>query len=57
MKENSGSQDQIWAAYGGFNSIEFKKNHEFNVKKLTLTTSKINKLKVQEGLCRKNTGC
>ena len=44
MKENSGSQDQIWASYGGFNSINFKKNNEFNVKKLTLSNSKINKL-------------
>ena len=44
MKENSGSQDQIWASYGGFNSIDFKKNNEFNVKKLTLSNSKINKL-------------
>jgi D-glycero-alpha-D-manno-heptose-7-phosphate kinase len=44
MKENSGSQDQIWASYGGFNSIDFKKNNKFNVKKLTLSNSKINKL-------------
>ena len=44
MKENSGSQDQIWASYGGFNTIDFKTNNEFKVKKLTLSNSKINKL-------------
>ena len=44
MKENSGSQDQIWAAYGGFNSIEFNKKNEFNVKKISLSKSKMNKL-------------
>ena len=44
MKENSGSQDQLWASYGGFNSILFKKNNEFNVKKLTISRSKVNEL-------------
>jgi len=44
MKENSGSQDQIWASYGGFNTIDFKRNNEFKVKKITLSDSKINKL-------------
>ena len=44
MKENSGSQDQIWASYGGFNTINFNKNSNFNVKKLPLSSSKINKL-------------
>ena len=26
IKENVGMQDQVWASYGGFNSIKFKKN-------------------------------
>jgi D-glycero-alpha-D-manno-heptose-7-phosphate kinase len=44
MKENSGSQDQIWASYGGFNSIEFNNKDKFKVKKIPLTKSKVNKL-------------
>ena len=34
LKENCGSQDQIWAAYGGFNIINFKQNNTFVVNKL-----------------------
>ena len=44
MKENSGSQDQIWASYGGFNSIEFNKKSKFKVRKIPLIRTKINKL-------------
>ena len=35
MREKSGSQDPIWASYGGFNSINFERNN-FSVKKLNL---------------------
>ena len=31
LKENCGSQDQIWASFGGFNIIRFKKNGSFTV--------------------------
>ena len=43
MKEKCGSQDQIWAAYGGFNSIEFK-GKSFKVKKLGINKSKLSNL-------------
>ena len=36
LKEIVGSQDQVAAAYGGFNSIKFHKDGSYNVKKLTL---------------------
>lgn len=34
LKEPGGIQDQIWAAYGGFNSIHINQNGKFNVKPL-----------------------
>ena len=37
MKESVGSQDQIWAAHGGFNLIKFEKNKYF-----------INKIKISD---------
>ena len=43
MKEKCGSQDQIWAAYGGFNSIQFK-GKSFRVKRMILTKSKLENL-------------
>ena len=43
MKENSGSQDPIWASYGGFNSIKFHKN-DFSVKKININKIKLNQL-------------
>ena len=43
MREKCGSQDPIWASYGGFNSIKFKDN-SFNVKKLDISVSKLNLL-------------
>ena len=43
MKEKCGSQDQIWASYGGFNSIEFK-NRNFKVKNLGLEKTKLKNL-------------
>ncbi len=43
MKEKCGSQDQIWASYGGFNSIEFE-GKSFKVKKLGINKSKLSNL-------------
>ncbi len=34
LKENCGSQDQVWASYGGFNIINFKKNGNFTINKI-----------------------
>ena len=43
MNEKSGSQDPIWASYGGFNSIKFYKN-KFFVKKMDISKIKLNEL-------------
>ena len=44
VKETVGCQDQINAAYGGFNKIEFKKNGDINVNPVTLTVERIKTL-------------
>ena len=36
LKEIVGSQDQVAAAYGGFNSIKFHKDGSYNVKKINI---------------------
>ena len=43
MREKSGSQDPIWASYGGFNSINFYKNN-FRVNKINLSKKQLNKI-------------
>ena len=40
LRENVGVQDQIAAAYGGFNKIEIDKDGEFRVIPMTLTTQR-----------------
>jgi D-glycero-alpha-D-manno-heptose-7-phosphate kinase len=42
--ETVGSQDQIAAAYGGFNHIKFKKDNSFSVNKVSADKDKILKL-------------
>ena len=44
LKENCGSQDQIWAAYGGFNIINFKKNGNFTINKINKKKNNIEDL-------------
>ena len=44
MHENCGSQDQIWASYGGINFIKFQKNGNFIVNKLKIENSYKNAL-------------
>jgi len=43
IKENVGSQDQVAAAFGGFNNIKFSKNN-FHVNQLPLSKEKLKKL-------------
>lgn len=40
IKENVGSQDQITAAFGGFNKIEFYGDQEFQIRPVTLNPEK-----------------
>ena len=43
-RENVGSQDQINAAYGGFNRIRFHKNGKFSVKPISISQARKNEL-------------
>ena len=49
LKESGGIQDQIWAAYGGFNSIEISKNGDFTVKPMPLSDEF--KKELQDSMC------
>jgi D-glycero-alpha-D-manno-heptose-7-phosphate kinase len=44
IKETVGSQDQILAAFGGFNYIEFKRDGSFNVEPVTLPRERLKDL-------------
>ena len=44
LKENCGSQDQIWASFGGFKIINFKKNGSFIVNKVNISKKGIRSL-------------
>ena len=44
LKETVGSQDQILAAYGGFNHITFHPGGEFSVRPMTLTRDHVKEL-------------
>ena len=44
IKECVGSQDQISAAYGGFNEIEFNKDSSFSVQPLVVERERLNNL-------------
>jgi D-glycero-alpha-D-manno-heptose-7-phosphate kinase len=44
LKETVGSQDQISAAYGGFNHISFLPNGTFSVRPITLTQERLKEL-------------
>lgn len=40
LQENVGSQDQVWAAYGGLNRIEFHPSGSFDVRPVVLTPAR-----------------
>lgn len=44
LKESGGIQDQIWAAYGGLNSIQIHNNGQFTVNKLPVSDKFISEL-------------
>jgi D-glycero-alpha-D-manno-heptose-7-phosphate kinase len=44
LKEKVGCQDQIWAACGGFNRIEFLRNGSFNISPIILLPERRNEL-------------
>ena len=44
LKETVGSQDQVSAAYGGFNIIKFSRGGEISVRPMTLTQERIKEL-------------
>lgn len=51
LNENVGSQDQISAAYGGFNKIIFHKDDSFDVVPVTLNISRRDELRSHLMLC------
>ena len=48
LKENVGAQDQIWAAYGGTNLIEFRQDGTFHVTPIIMTPKR--RLEIQSHL-------
>jgi D-glycero-alpha-D-manno-heptose-7-phosphate kinase len=44
LKENVGSQDQILAAYGGFNRVDFLTSGEISVKPVTINPTRVEEL-------------
>src|SRR3989344_3502961 len=44
VKENIGSQDQVAAAFGGLNRIDFNGNHKISVTPITIKSNRMNEL-------------
>jgi D-glycero-alpha-D-manno-heptose-7-phosphate kinase len=44
MQETVGSQDQVTAAYGGFNHVQFQPNGEISVRPLTISPTRLHSL-------------
>lgn len=51
LRENVGSQDQISAAYGGFNRIEFNRNDSFSVSPVIVPSVRMQELQDHLLLC------
>ncbi|HUN90552.1 MAG TPA: kinase [Burkholderiaceae bacterium] len=51
IRENVGSQDQVSAAFGGFNRIEFRRNDSFEVAPIILSASRLAELQGSLVLC------
>ncbi len=51
IRENVGSQDQITAAFGGFNRIDFKTNDTFQVSPIILTKDRLHEFQSHLMLC------
>jgi D-glycero-alpha-D-manno-heptose-7-phosphate kinase len=51
LKEPGGIQDQIWAAYGGVNTIEINQGGEFTVRPLPVSVEFLEKLRQRMVLC------
>ncbi|MDO8501403.1 MAG: hypothetical protein Q7S20_06140 [Gemmatimonadaceae bacterium] len=51
IRENVGSQDQISAAFGGFNRIEFRQNDTFQVSPVILHRDRLQELQSRLMLC------
>ena len=51
IKESVGSQDQISAAFGGFNRIEFRPNNTFQVSPIILAKDRLHELQSHLMLC------
>jgi len=51
LKENVGSQDQLWAAYGGFNRMDFYPDDTFSVAPIVLSPARRETLSQSLMLC------
>jgi D-glycero-alpha-D-manno-heptose-7-phosphate kinase len=51
LAENVGCQDQVWAAYGGFNRIDFLPNGAFTVTPIIMTPERRHALRESMMLC------